>query len=453
MLFRNNNYSARAERIIRKLLAADFAAFYVGGCVRDFLRGKISADIDIATNAPLEEIKKIFPNALIIGEAFSVAMVHKIEVATFRQDGPYSDFRHPDFIKLVPTVEEDLSRRDFTINAMAMDIDGNLIDPFNGKSDLEKKIIRFVGEPEKRLTEDPIRAIRACRFAALIDGEIEQKTKNVILKKHHLLARIARERIRIELNKILMLANREKALFLLSELNLLKEILPELAKSIDVPQKGYHAEDCWTHAVKATQAVDKQKLELRLAALLHDVAKPLKRTTDEKGIDHFYGHEIDGAELVENELRNLKYSLQIIGYVKEATRYHMSRVMFVPEMKDTTIRRLMSKLKFISIRDVLRLQIADMRGNLREPYSLKEQGKLIRYILKRVRKIEKEDNALRITDLAVGGKDIIKEFKIPPGEKIGKMLKYCLNEVLKNPDLNTKEKLINLLKRKFEIQK
>lgn len=445
MLFPKNKYSVRAEKIIRELLANDFKAYYVGGCVRDLLRGESPSDIDIATDARLEEIKKIFPRAQIIGEAFSVAMVRRIEVATFRQDGPYSDFRHPDFVKFVPTIEEDLSRRDFTINAMAMDVDGKLIDPFDGQTDLEKKIIRFVGEPEKRLFEDPIRALRACRFAARISGKIEEKTKAVIKENHAILKKVAKERIQLEINKILMLDNREPALFLLSELNLLAEILPELAKSIDVPQKGYHAEDCWTHAVKSTQAVQKKDLNLRLAALLHDIAKPLKRTTDAAGIDHFYGHEIDGAALVEKELQTLKYSNQTISCVSEATRYHMSRVMFVPEMKDTTIRRLMSKLKYISIRDLLRLQIADMRGNLRAPYSLDEQKKLMRYVIKRVRKIEREDNALKITDLAINGKDIINILKIEPGARVGKILNFCLEKVLSNPEINTRESLISLI--------
>ncbi|RLD12525.1 MAG: polynucleotide adenylyltransferase [Chlamydiae bacterium] len=452
MFFKKNKYSSRAESIILSLLDAGFSSYYVGGCVRDLLRGKISSDIDIATNACLNEIKRIFPKAAIIGEAFSVALVHRIEVATFRQDGPYSDFRHPDFVKIVPTIEEDLSRRDFTINAIAMDIEGKLVDPYSGKTDLENKIVRFVGEPDKRLSEDPIRALRACRFAALIGGKIEENSKEVILQNHFLLRKVAKERIQLELNKILMLDNREAALILLSSLHLLEEILPELAKSINVPQKGYHAEDCWTHAVKATQAVIKKDLNLRLAALLHDVAKPTQRIRDEDGIDHFYGHEIKGVKMVEKELRYLKYSLHTIGYVKEATRYHMTRIMFVHEMKDATIRRLMGRLKYISIRDLLRLQIADMRGNLREPYSLDEQIKLLRYVLKRIRKIEKEDHALKITDLAINGDDIIKIFKIKPGRKVGKALHYCLEEVLKDPELNKKESLISLLEKERQLK-
>ncbi len=449
MHFSDNKYSSRAESIIRKLLGAGFSAYYVGGCVRDFLRGKVSSDIDISTNANLSEIKKLFPKALIIGEAFSVALVNKIEVATFRQDGPYSDFRHPDFVRIVPTIEEDLSRRDFTINAIAMDINGDLVDPFNGKEDIKNKIVRFVGNPEKRLVEDPIRAFRACRFAALLGGTIEAESRKVIVANHSLLKKVARERIQLELNKTLMLTDRESALFLLSSLHLLEEIMPALATSINVPQNGYHAEDCWTHAVKATQAVEKKDIKLRLSALLHDIAKPKQRTRDEEGVDHFYGHETKGVKMVEKELRELKYSLQIIGYVKEATRYHMTRIMFVPEMKDSTIRRLMGKLKYVTIRDVLRLQIADMRGNLRDPYSFEEQMKFLKYALKRIRKIEKDDHALKITDLAINGEDIIEIFKIKPGRRVGKALKFCLDKVLKDPELNTKEELILLLGKKI----
>ncbi len=325
----------------------------------------------------------------------------------------------------------------------------NYPNPFNGKTDIKNKIIRFVGEPEKRLFEDPIRALRACRFAALTGGKIEDKSKEVILQNHSLLKKVARERIQLELNKILMLNDRESALFLLSELHLLEEITPSLAKSIDVPQNGYHAEDCWTHAVKATQAVEKKDLKLRLSALFHDIAKPKSRTRDEEGIDHFYGHETKGVKMVEKELRDLKYSLHTIDYVKEATRYHMTRIMFVPEMKDATIRRLMGRLNCISIRDILRLQIADMRGNLREPFTLDEQIKLLRYVLKRIRRIEKEDHALKITDLAINGDDIMKIFKIKPGRKLGKALQYCLEEVLKKPELNTKGRLVFLLGKKI----
>jgi len=434
-----------SEKILLKLTDSGFDAYYVGGCVRDKLRGVKSVDVDIATNAKLDKIKKLFPKARIVGEAFSVALVDNVEVATFRQDGPYSDFRHPDYVKFVSSIEEDLSRRDFTVNAMAENSDGKIIDLFGGREDLNSKIIKFVGEPELRITEDPIRALRACRFATLIGGKIEPVSRKAIVDLHSLLGNVARERIQLELNKILMLKNREAALFLLAELNLLHNVLPELSKSIDEPQNYFHAEDCWVHAVKSTQAVKKKNLKLLLAALLHDVAKPLSRIQDEDGMDHFYGHEIMGEKLVEKELRYLKYSKEIIEYVKEATRFHMSRLMFVKEMKDATVRRLMSKLKYLPVRDLLRIQIADMRGNLREPYSLIEQRELMKYALGRIREIEAKDYALKITDLAINGKDIMEAFEMPACREIGEKLQYCFEKVLQNPELNERETLLKLI--------
>ncbi len=434
------------EQILLKFGDAGFDAFYVGGCVRDKLRGVKSDDVDVATNAKLTDIKKLFPTAKIVGEAFSVALVNHVEVATFRQDGPYSDFRHPDYVKFVSSIEEDLSRRDFTINAMAENIDGKIIDLFGGQQDLKNKIVKFVGEPELRISEDPIRALRACRFAALIDGEIEKVSKKAIIKTHHFLGNVAKERVQLELNKILKLENREAALFMLADLKLLPNIFSKLSKSVDFPQNHYHAEDCWVHAVKVTQAIKKKNnLKLLLAGLLHDVAKPFSRVRGEDGLTHFYGHEIKGERLVEEELRNLKYSNEIIEYVKEATRFHMSQLMFVKGMKDSTVRRLMSKLKHIPVRDLVRLQIADIRGNLKNPFVFSEQKRLMKYALGRIREVEKKEYALKISDLAINGEDVMEILGVQAGKEVGEKLKFCFEKVLQNPELNERETLLKII--------
>jgi tRNA nucleotidyltransferase (CCA-adding enzyme) len=443
---RTVGYTAESDAIVDLLMSHGFDAYYVGGCVRDKLLGIHSKDIDIATNATLDQIKQVFPHARVVGEAFSVALVNRVEVATFRIDGPYSDYRHPDYVTLVGTIEEDLGRRDFTINAMAEKADGTLVDPYGGRQDLADKIIRFVGDAHQRLTEDPIRSVRACRFIARIKGCIDDAARNAILQHHELLAHVARERIQMELNKILMLDDRETALFLLSDLQLLHHILPRLAESIDVPQNKYHAEDCWVHAVKSTQAVIKKNLDLRLAVLVHDIAKPATRIRGEDGTDHFYSHEIEGFELAEDELRDLHYSRNTIEYVKEAIRFHMSRLMFCPEMKDTTIRRLMGKLRHMPVRDLLRLQIADMKGNLREPYSPGEMLANLKYALNRIRKIEAEEHALKISDLDISGDEVMKILGVKEGPEVGNALRYCFEKVMHNPELNTKESLVKLIK-------
>lgn len=445
-LSRTVRYTAESDAIVDSLAAHDFVAYYVGGCVRDKLLGIHSEDIDIATNATLDQIKQVFPRARVVGEAFSVALVNNVEVATFRIDGPYSDYRHPDYVKLVGTIEEDLGRRDFTINAMAEKADGTLVDPYGGRKDLAEKIIRFVGDAHQRLTEDPVRAVRACRFAARIDGYIDDTARNAILKHHTLLANVARERIQMELNKILMLDDRETALFLLSNLQLLHHILPHLAKSIDVPQNKYHAEDCWVHAVKSTQAIIKKNLDLRLAVLVHDIAKPATRIRGEDGADHFYSHEIEGLEIAEEELRELHYSRSTIEYVKEAIRFHMSRLMFCPEMKDATIRRLMGKLRHMPVRDLLRLQIADMKGNLREPFSPKEMLANLKYALNRIRKIEAEEHALKVSDLDISGEMVMHILGVGEGPEVGTALRYCFEKVMNDPELNNRESLIALVR-------
>jgi len=438
-------YTNESDAIVDSLAAKGFDVYYVGGCVRDKLLGIHSDDIDIATNATLDQIKQVFPRARIVGEAFSVALVNSVEVATFRIDGPYSDFRHPDYVKLVATIEEDLGRRDFTINAIAECADGALIDPFNGREDLGNKTIRFVGDAQQRLTEDPIRAIRACRFAARIGGAIDETAREAIIADHALLENVARERIQMELNKILMIDDRESALFLLSDLQLLHHILPHLAESVDEPQNHYHAEDCWVHAVKSTQAVGKRNLDLRLAVLVHDIAKPATRVRGDDGHDHFYSHEIEGLGLAEKELRTLHYSNNTIDYVKEAIRFHMSRLMFCPEMKDASIRRLMGKLRHMPVRDLLRLQIADLKGNLKQPYSPEEMLSNLKYGLTRIRKIEAEEHALKVADLAISGEDVMQLLNISRGPEIGKALRYCFDKVIQSPDLNTAENLTELI--------
>ena len=439
-------YTPEAEEIIAALVDAGYAAYYVGGCVRDRLRGVASADIDIATSASLENIRSVFAAAKTVGEAFSVALVKGIEVASFRRDGPYSDFRHPDYVELVGTVEEDLARRDFTINAIAEDRAGMLVDPHDGQRDLAARIIRFVGDPRVRLNEDPIRALRACRFAGLIGGTIEAASAAAIMDGCALLARVPRERVQLELNKILMLPQRLQALDLVRMLNLLPHVMPRMARAVGVPQEGHHGEDCWTHATAAVQAVAKPDLDLRLATFLHDIAKPGTRTRDASGFDHFYRHEIEGVELVEEELHELRYSTATIEYVKEAVRHHMTKLMFAPEMKDATVRRLMSSLRLMPVRDLLRLQVADMHGNLKKPYTDVELRAHMRHALQRIRTIERAAHALKITDLAINGTDVMHELGLPAGPLVGDILRHCFEAVLHDPTLNTRDTLLNIVR-------
>jgi len=439
-------YSPEAAAVVDALYRAGFAAFFVGGCVRDRLFGLPCADIDVATNAPLSAISLVFPGARIVGEAFSVALVGSIEVATFRRDGPYSDFRHPDFVELVSTIEEDLARRDFTINAMAEDRDGRLVDPHGGQADLKARRIRFVGDPDARLREDPIRAVRSCRFAGLIGGTIEPATAAAIAAGCSLLGHVPRERIQLELNKLLLVADRARALDCLRQLGLLPLILPRLARSIGVSQNFHHAEDCWDHAVASVQAVKKRNINLRLSVLLHDIAKPATHVRGPDGADHFYRHDLEGVDTAGDELHDLRYSTDTIEYVKEAVRHHMTKLMFAPEMKDATIRRLMSALQHMPVRDLLRLQVADLRGNARQPFTGAEIRAHLRHALSRIRTIERAAHALHITDLAISGGDVMRTLGIPAGPAVGAALRHCLDQVLLNPALNDRDRLLDLVR-------
>lgn len=438
-------FTPTAARIVATLQNAGYAAYYVGGCVRDRLCGYSAEDVDIATNARLEDITRLFPRATIIGKAFSVALVDAVEVATFRIDGPYSDARHPDYIHFTDSLEQDLARRDFTINAMACTADGTLIDPYGGQEDLQARCIRFVGEPDARVQEDPLRALRACRFAAKIGGTLAPETREALCRAHADVGKLARERVQMELSKMLMQEDRTTALTLLQECGLLSYVLPRLAASVGVPQEGYHAEDCWVHAVATVQHIQKKSLPLRLAALLHDIAKPQTRWRDEDGVDHFYGHEREGEEMAADELRDLRYSNDIINYVREATYHHMARIMFDTAMGDAAIRRRMAALQHMPIRDLLRIQLADMRANFREPYTRAEQRQLLRYGLGRIRAIESQEHALKITDLAVTGHDVMRVCAIQEGKDVGKYLHALYEEVLEKPEINTRAYLLKRL--------
>jgi putative nucleotidyltransferase with HDIG domain len=439
--------AAVPREIQARLVQAGFQAYYVGGCVRDWLRGVPCADVDIATNAGLDDIARLFPRAKVVGEAFSVALVEGVEVATFRQDGPYSDFRHPDYVRVVATIDEDLSRRDFTFNAMALGADGVLIDPFGGQRDVAARLVRFVGAAAQRLREDPIRACRACRFAALIGGTLDEAARVAMQTHGALLDKVPRERIQLELNKILLLDQCGPALHLLEQTGLLPHMLPRVAVMVGVPQNIVHAEECWTHTVACVAGVRKKIVALRLAALLHDIGKPVSRTTDETGADHFYGHEKAGVDLAEQELRDLRYSNEIMAYVHEAIAEHLHRLMFREEMRDSTIRRLMSRLKVLPIRDLLRLQLADLRANFRVPYNEQEIRGLLTYALRRIRAIEAAQHALKITDLCITGADVMQHLGVGPGPQVGAALRDCFERVLQQPELNTRADLLNLLQR------
>lgn len=429
--------------IMAKLSQEGFQAYLVGGSIRDALLNIPCEDHDLATNAKPEEIKRIFPRSRAVGQAFAVMLVDGLEVATFRLDGAYSDNRHPDSITYAETIEEDLARRDFTINAMAYD-GKRLIDPYGGEADLKDKTIRFVGNARDRIREDALRALRACRFAAKIDGKLENKTLEAIKNNRHLLKNISSERKQQELSKMLLGERPDLALSLIEECGLLEYLLPAMTLSVGCLQPPHHCEDCWTHALETLKSAKKPDLALRLACLLHDVAKPSCRSSAGKGKYTFYLHDQKGESLVREILTDLRYSNEIIEKVAEYTKYHMRPLLYGCLMKDPALQRLIGELKHISIRDLLRFMLCDVRGNrMNKGKGFAFTLEITRPVMRRLRRIEKERRVLKLSDLVISGDDLKKEFALTASPLIGEILRHLYETALrKKPGWANRENLL-----------
>jgi poly(A) polymerase/tRNA nucleotidyltransferase (CCA-adding enzyme) len=448
---------AKAEpvkEVADRLTAAGFEPYLVGGCLRDLIMGRVPKDWDIATNARPEEIQRIFPDSVYENQFGTVAVktesqdptMQIVEVTTFRKEGKYSDKRHPDSIQFASTIEEDLSRRDFTINAMAFEVSSHkrrasgLVDPFGGRKDLAQKLIRAVGNPRERFAEDALRLIRAVRFASELDFTIEEETQRAIYEAAELLRFIAKERIRDELEKIIMSPNPAKGLEMLRELGLLKHILPELEEGWGVTQNKHHIYTVWEHSLKSLQyAADKNySLEVRLAALLHDVAKP--RTKRGEGPDAtFYGHEVLGSRMAMQVLERLRFSRDIIEKIGLLIRAHMFN--YDPEVvTDASVRRLIARVGPENIRELVQLREADRIGSgvaKAVPYK-------IRHFLYRVEKLLTDFPSLK--NLKINGNDVMRILGIEPGPKVGMILNALFEEVLDDPQKNERAYLEKRIK-------
>lgn len=416
----------------------NFCVYIVGGTIRNILLDKKSTlDVDIATDATPEDLKKNFPDAIAFGEKFGTIMVKRgnlnFEITTFRSEDSYKDLRHPDKIRFIKDIHQDLARRDFTINALAYDIKNDvLLDDFDGIHDLQRGIIKCVGDPESRFKEDALRLIRACRFASVLGFTIEKNTLISITNNSDLLTSVSMERIRDEFMKILESKVPSKGINLLKDTGLLIHIIPELIDCISVEQNKYHSLDVYDHSVLSC---DKADIKVRLVALLHDIGKP--KTKDG---EHFYGHEIVGAQMAEVILDRLKFSRSYVDIVKKLISLHLFN--YTPEWTDAAVRRFMRKVGDDNMLELLfLLRFADERGNPKSTYDFSN----INDLKNRIEDIMERDEAISIKDLKINGNDIIKLGYVP-GPDIGKVLNYLLEKVLDDPSLNNKDKLINLVK-------
>jgi poly(A) polymerase/tRNA nucleotidyltransferase (CCA-adding enzyme) len=441
--------------IIEELEINGFENYLVGGCVRDLLLNKKPKDWDVTTKARPEDIQKIFPESIYENQFGTVAVkttaknatLKIIEITTFRKEGKYTDKRHPDTITFAKTLEEDLSRRDFTINAMAIEIQKSkikIIDPFNGQKDLKDKLIRTVDNPDERFQEDALRLMRAIRFSCELNFNLEAKTLAAIKKNSSLLRFIAKERIRDEFIKIINTPNASKGLLLLQETNLLKQFIPEIEKGIGVSQNKHHIYTVWEHLWRSLDYASQKNysLEVRLASFFHDIGKPTTKEGEGKDAT-FYNHEIVGAKIARQILTRLKFPGDQADKILLLVRYH--GFVYDPEITtDAAIRRLLIKVGKDNISALAQVREADRIGSgcpKAVPFRLRH---FLFKIEKVIQQLEGKEPSLKM--LKINGNDVMEILKIQPGPKIGFLLNILLEEILDEPEKNKKEYLEKKLK-------
>lgn len=440
------------KEIISKFESKGFKIYIIGGAVRDILLGKMVEDWDFATNATPEQILKLFPKAFYDNVFGTVGIVHPsspypYEITTFRKEFSYKDKRHPEKIKWGKSLREDVKRRDFTINAMALkrikDDDFSLIDYFDGQKDLQNKLIRTVGNPQERFSEDALRLMRAVRIATQLDFQIEQKTFEAIKKNAALIREIAKERIKIELFKILSFPSPERGIILLKETKLLHFILPELERCFGVEQKSpqrHHIYDVGTHLLLSLKYVSQRNKDpiVRFATLIHDIGKPLTFKKNEDGVITFYNHEVLGERIASKIATRLRFSKKEREKLKKLVRWHQFTV--DERQKDSAIRRFIRNVGKENVLDILDLRVGDRLGG-----GAKETSWRLEKFKKRLIEVQKQPFSVK--DLKVNGNDVMEILGIGPGPKVGEILNHLFDLVITKKISNTRQELINEIKK------
>ena len=427
-----------AAWVLEQLRDAGYEAYVVGGCVRDSLLHRMPDDWDITTSAKPEDTKRIFRRTVDTGiqHGTVTVMVDRTgyEVTTYRIDGEYADGRHPEHVTFTASLLEDLKRRDFTINAMAYSPAEGLVDEFDGIGDINRRVIRAVGDPVQRFTEDALRMMRAIRFSAQLDYRINEDTREGIRLLAPNLQKVSAERIRVELEKLLLSEHPEE-LKEAYELGLLRQFLPELSECMECGQNNpHHCLSVGDHILCAVKAARRDKV-LRLALLLHDIAKPQVKTTDENGIDHFHGHAARSAALADRILRDLKYDNQTREAAVRLIAWHDRNLGdALPE-----IRKNISELGEEWFLPLLEVKTSDVEAQ--SDYHREEKLGKIEYWRNAFEEIRCAGDCLSLKDLAVSGKDLIAA-GAAPGKEIGRILHEMLEEVLREPAHNTREYLL-----------
>ena len=435
------------SHVTKALRGANFEAYLVGGCVRDLFMGKKPKDWDITTNATPEEIIPLFSKTFYENKFGTVAVINEeteeeslkiIEITPYRLESSYSDHRRPDEVVFSQQIQDDLKRRDFTINAIAYnDENAEIVDPFFGIADLARGTIKTVGDPKERFFEDGLRIIRAVRFHVELGFPLDPDTEKAIIENKDILKEVSKERIRDEFVKIIMSPKPMDGLLILKKLGLLSYIIPELEEAIGIEQNQAHAYDVWTHLLKTLQhSADKNyPLHVRLSALLHDIAKPQTRRWDKEANQWtFYGHEVVGSRVTEKILNNLYFSRETINKVVNLVRWHM----FFSDTEQIThsaVRRLIVNVGKDNIWDLVNVRLCDRIGTGRpkeNPYRLRKYQSMIEEVMR---------DPISVNMLKIDGRKIMEILNISAGPKIGQILNALMEEVLEEPSLNTEEYL------------
>ena len=432
----------KVREIIDTLHANGFEAYAVGGCVRDSILGRVPDDWDITTSATPLETKSLFKRTFDTGIEHGTITVlidkDAFEVTTYRVDGEYEDSRHPKEVTFTRSLSEDLLRRDFTINAMAYNDKEGLVDIFGGIQDLENKTIRCVGNAEARFGEDALRILRAVRFAAQLGFEIEEETRQGIIKLAPTLANISAERIQVELIKMLVSPNPE-LLRTAYELGITKVIMPEFDEMMATEQETpHHMYSVGEHTLKAIGLVRPDKV-LRLTMLFHDIAKPLMKTIDENGVAHFKMHDVKGVDMTKAILRRLKFDNDTLGKDTKLVQFHDYRIPAEPKR----VRKAMNKIGEELFPYYLEVREADTLAQ--SEYMREEKLQNIREMEACYQEILAKKECVSLKTLAVTGSDLIAD-GMQPGKEIGYVLNTLLEKVIENPELNTRETLLKMRK-------
>lgn len=434
----------KVNKIIKKLQEHGYDAYAVGGCVRDSLLGRTPADWDITTSAKPLEVKELFKRTIDTGLQHGTVTVmlnrEGFEVTTYRIDGEYEDSRHPKEVIFTGKLEEDLKRRDFTINAMAYNDREGLVDVFGGAKDLKNQIIRCVGEPRERFTEDALRILRAVRFSAQLGFAIEEDTAKAAGELADTLRKISAERIHTELVKLLV-STHPAYLRTAWKLGITKVVLPEFDAMMDTPQNNpHHCYSVGEHTLKALEMVSDNRI-LRLALLFHDMGKPEKRSTDKAGIDHFYRHQKVSADIARKIMKRLRFDNDTLDKVTKLVLWHECPW----ECNGYSVRKVLCKIGPQLFELLLEMRRADVMAQ--SNFQREEKLKKLKQSQELYEEIMERQDCISLKTLAVSGRDLIQA-GMKPGKELGETLEGLLELVLKEPEKNTKEYLLSRIEQR-----